>query len=83
MLPAPATIAVIGASRRENTIGHQIRYNLLTFGFAGAVYPVNPSAKSICGVRADRHVVDAPDPVDVGIIVVPTERVVETVIVWV
>jgi acetyl coenzyme A synthetase (ADP forming)-like protein len=79
VLLAPATIAVIGASRRENTIGHQILHNLLTFGFTGAVYPVNPSAKSICGVRAYRHVVDAPDPVDVGVIVVPKERVVEAV----
>jgi acetate---CoA ligase (ADP-forming) len=79
VLLAPATIAVIGASRRENTIGHQILHNLLTFGFTGAVYPVNPSARSICGVRAYRHVVDAPDPVDVGIIVVPKERVVEAV----
>ena len=79
VLLAPSTIAVIGASRRENTIGHQILHNLLTFGFTGAVYPVNPSARSICGVRAYAHVVDAPDPVDVGVVVVPKDRVVEAV----
>jgi acyl-CoA synthetase (NDP forming) len=39
---APRSIAVIGASRRENTIGHQILHNLITFGFIGAVYSVNP-----------------------------------------
>jgi acetyl coenzyme A synthetase (ADP forming)-like protein len=79
VLLAPTTIAVIGASRREHTIGHQILHNLLTFGFAGAVYPVNPSARSICGVRAYRHVLDVPDPVDVGVIVVPKDRAVEAV----
>ena len=41
-LLAPRSVAVIGASRRANTMGHQILYNLLTYGFTGAAYPVNP-----------------------------------------
>ena len=51
-LLAPNTIAVIGASRRYSTIGHQIGENLISYGFAGAVYPVNPHARFICAVRA-------------------------------
>jgi hypothetical protein len=43
-LLAPRTIAVIGASRREGTMGHQILHNLIAYGFTGAVYPVNPKA---------------------------------------
>lgn len=79
VLLAPSTIAVVGASRREHTIGHQILRNLLMFGFTGAVHPINPSARSICGVRAYRHLHDAPDPLDVAIIVVPKEHVADAI----
>src|SRR5512138_2080220 len=44
----PRTIAVVGASRAPNTIGHQIVANLVERGFTGAVYPVNPKAHAVC-----------------------------------
>jgi acetyl coenzyme A synthetase (ADP forming)-like protein len=74
VLLAPRTIAVIGASRRPATMGNEILHNLLTFGFTGAVYPVNPNAQSVCGVRAYPSISDVPDPVDVAVIVVPREH---------
>ena len=40
----PRSIAVIGASRRPDTIGYQIVDNLLRHGYTGVVYPVNPGA---------------------------------------
>jgi acyl-CoA synthetase (NDP forming) len=49
---SPRSIAVVGASRTPDTIGHQIVANLLRYGFTGAVYPVNPRAGSIHSVRA-------------------------------
>lgn len=70
-LLAPRSIAVIGASRRADTMGHQILHNLLMYGYTGAVYPVNPTAHSICGVRAYPTVADIPDKVEMGVIVVP------------
>ena len=76
-LLAPNTIAVIGASRRQSTIGHQILENLISYGFAGAVYPVNPHARSICAVRAYPSIADVPDPVDMAVIVVPKEQVLD------
>ena len=48
----PRSIAVIGASRRVGSMGHQILHNLVTYGFTGAVYPVNPGARSVCSVPA-------------------------------
>jgi acetyl coenzyme A synthetase (ADP forming)-like protein len=72
---APKTIAVIGASRRPDTIGHEILHNLIENGFTGAVYPVNPTAASICSVRAYPTVSAIPEPVDVAVIVVPKEHV--------
>ncbi len=76
-LLAPNTIAVIGASRRVSTIGHQILKNLISYGFAGAVYPVNPHARSICAIRAYPSIADVPERVDMAVIVVPKEQVLD------
>ena len=77
-LLAPRSIAVIGASRRTDTIGYQILHNLIDFGFTGAVYPVNPRAISVCSVPAYTHIGDIADPIDIAIIAVPAAQVVET-----
>jgi len=76
---APRSIAVIGASRRPHTIGHQLLLNIIQNGFTGAVYPVNPVANSICSVRAYPTVRDIPEPVDLGVIIVPREHVADVV----
>jgi acetyl coenzyme A synthetase (ADP forming)-like protein len=76
-LLAPRSIAVIGASRREGTMGRQILHNLIAYGFTGAVYPVNPNARSVCAVRAYPRVSDVPDSIDVAMIVVPKEQVLD------
>lgn len=72
----PHSVAVIGASRQRNTIGAEIVHNLLTSGFTGVVYPVNPRAEAVQAVRAYPSVLDIPDEVDLAIIAVPAERVV-------
>ncbi len=71
----PRSVAVIGASRRPDTIGHEILANIVKYGFTGAVYPVNPKAPSIHSIKAYPSVGDIPDPVDLAIIVVPREHV--------
>jgi acetate---CoA ligase (ADP-forming) len=58
-------------------MGHQVLHNLLTYGFTGAVYPVNPKAKSVCAVRAYPSVSKVPDPVDIAVIVVPRDQVLD------
>lgn len=71
----PRAIAVIGASRMSNTIGHQIFGNLLRYGFTGAAYPINPHATSIQSVRAYPDVGSLPERPDLAIVVVPKDRV--------
>jgi acetate---CoA ligase (ADP-forming) len=71
----PRSIAVIGASRTPNTIGYQILDNLLRHGFTGAVYPVNPTATAVHGIRAYPRIAEIPDPIDLAIIVVPKQHV--------
>ena len=74
---APASLAVVGASRTPGTIGHEIVASLVRCGFTGAVYPVNPRAKAICAIPAYPDIEAVPAPVDQAIIVVPKELVQE------
>src|SRR5215831_18149585 len=69
-----ASVAVVGASRRRGTVGREILHNIVTGGFAGAVYPVNPRASSLDGLRCLASVDDLPDHVDMAVIAVPAAR---------
>jgi len=71
----PASVAVVGASRRRGTVGREILHNIVTGGFAGAVYPVNPRASSLDGLRCLASVDDLPDHVDMAVIAVPAAAV--------
>ncbi len=66
----PRSVAVIGASTRQLTIGHQILRNLSDSGYKGAVYPVHPAEDTIMGLKAYKSILDVPDGVDVAHIVV-------------
>jgi acetyl coenzyme A synthetase (ADP forming)-like protein len=68
------TVAVIGAGREPRGVGHQVVGNLLG-GFDGVVYPVNPEAHSIAGVRAYPSLGEVPDPVDLAVVAVPAPAV--------
>jgi acetate---CoA ligase (ADP-forming) len=78
-LLTPSSIAVIGASRRPATIGHEILRNLIGGGFTGPVYPVNPQARAVAGVRAYPTIGDVPDDVDLAVVAVPATDVPEAV----
>jgi acetyltransferase len=71
----PKSVAVIGASRRRNTIGNFVFRNLIQQDFKGVVYPVNPFAEVIAAVRAYPSVLAIPGDVDLAIISVPQEHV--------
>lgn len=78
-LLTPRSVAVIGASRNGDTVGHQVLRNLLTGGFAGPVYPVNPGAEHVASVKAYPTVVDIPGAVDLAVIAVPATAVLDVV----
>jgi acetyl coenzyme A synthetase (ADP forming)-like protein len=69
---SPKSVAVIGASSREDSVGRAIFSNILFSGYTGIVYPVNPKARGILGVRAYHSVWDIPGEVDLAIIIVPS-----------
>jgi acetate---CoA ligase (ADP-forming) len=74
---APATVAVIGASKRRGSIGGELFRNILAADFAGAAYPVNPAGEAVAGVRAYKTIGEIPDPVELAVICVPGGRVLE------
>ncbi|MFZ6003285.1 MAG: GNAT family N-acetyltransferase [Actinomycetota bacterium] len=76
-LLAPRSVAVVGASRNPATVGHQVLRNLLAGGFAGPVFPVNPSASHVASVKAYPTVLDVPDDIDVAVIAVPSPAVLD------
>jgi len=70
---SPKSIAVIGASRREGSVGRMVFSNILLSGYTGILFPVNPKATSILGVKCYPDIFEVPDPVDLAVIIVPAE----------
>lgn len=74
----PKSVAVIGASTKPNTCGNDILKNLLETFKGGPIYPINPKAPEILGVKAYQSVKDVPGDVDLAVIVVPSKFVLQT-----
>jgi len=71
----PEAVAIVGASRKPNKVGHEIVANLLGGGFRGAVLPVNPSADEILGLKCCNRVTECDQRVDLSVIAVPVPLV--------
>jgi acyl-CoA synthetase (NDP forming)/RimJ/RimL family protein N-acetyltransferase len=74
-LLGPESVAVIGAGRDPGSVGHRVLRNLVDGGFPGPIYPVNPRAKQLCGLRAYAAIGDVPGPVDLAVVAVPARAV--------
>jgi acyl-CoA synthetase (NDP forming)/GNAT superfamily N-acetyltransferase len=71
----PGSIAVIGASRRADSVGARLLANITSAGFAGPIFPVNPHASTLAGLPSVASVEDLPEGVDLAIICVPGRAV--------
>jgi len=76
---APASVAVIGASRRLGTVGRAILDNITDGGYRGRIYAVNPHAGQIGDIACLPSVADLPEPPDLAVIAVPAPVVLATV----
>ena len=77
---AARSVAVVGASRRQDAVGQALVRNLVLGDYQGRVYVVNPSADAVVGMPAFRSVADIPHEVDVAIVAVPAESVPDVVL---
>ncbi|MHC1579991.1 MAG: acetate--CoA ligase family protein [Candidatus Alkanophagales archaeon] len=77
----PEGVAVVGASRERKKPGHLLLYSLVQMGFPerGAVYPINPRAESILGLKTYKSLRDVDGRVDLAIIATPPETVPQVV----
>jgi acetyl coenzyme A synthetase (ADP forming)-like protein len=76
---SPRSIAVIGASRRRDSIGFALLHNLIANQFSGALYPVNPGAQAIHSLKCYPNIGAIPDPIDLAVILVPRDKVLPAV----
>jgi len=71
----PQSVAVIGASRREGSIGREILRAIVEGGFSGKVFPVNPNTDVVHSIKCYGSVGAIPDAVDMAVVVVPKQAV--------
>ena len=72
---APRSVAVIGASADEGSVGHVVLHNLLAGGFSGPILPVNPRHKAVGGVLAYPDIASLPETPDLALVCTPPETV--------
>jgi len=80
----PKSVAIVGASDRPGSVGKVLTDNILTGGFAGDIWPVNPKVGlagdvQIAGHRAYGNIADLPSPPDLGVIAIPPQYVARAV----
>ena len=69
----PRSVALIGASRDPASISGVLLANLQA-SFAGPIYPINPRATTVGGLPAFPSLAQAPDPIDLAIVIVPAPQ---------
>lgn len=73
----PKSIAIIGASRNPTKVGHTILRNVIKSGYKGRIYPINPKADEILGIKCYKSILNVPDEVDLAVIAVPAPAVLD------
>ncbi len=73
----PRGVTVIGASSNPTKLSHGVLRNLVTHGYRGPVYPVNPKGGAMLGLRVYPSVAEVPDPVELAVIVLSADQTLE------
>ena len=67
----PKSIAVIGASPTKGKVGNTVLNNIISSGYEGKIYPINPRADQACGLTCYKNILDVPEDIDIAIFVIP------------
>jgi len=69
----PNSVAIVGASSDPKKVGHTALKNLVSMGYQGKIFPVNPREDSILGFRCYKNMLDIPEPVEVCVLLVSAD----------
>ena len=75
----PRAVAIVGASTKELSIGNVIIRNLQKYGYKGEIYPLNPTAPKVCGIKAYKTLEEIPGEVDLAHVIIPSKFVPQTI----
>jgi acetyltransferase len=71
----PASVAIVGATRKSGEFSMNIMEHLISYGYTGKLYPINPNTAEILGVKAYAAISEITDPIDLALIVTARETV--------
>ncbi|MBI3174972.1 MAG: bifunctional acetate--CoA ligase family protein/GNAT family N-acetyltransferase [Chloroflexi bacterium] len=72
---APKSVAVVGATETQGSVGRTILWNLISTSFGGTIYPINPKRPSVLGIKAYASLSELPEVVDLIVVVTPSPSV--------
>ncbi len=75
----PRSVAVIGATENPFKLGHIVLNNVVSGGFEGSVYPVNPKGGQVMGLPAIKSLSEVKGGVDLAIVVIPADKVFDAI----
>lgn len=76
----PKGIALVGASQNPNKLGFGLAQNLIRSGYLGTIHFVNPKGGTLFGRELYSNINQIPDPVDLAILLIPAERIAESLV---
>ena len=71
----PQSVAIVGASEREHSVGAQVLRNMLASGFKGVIYPVNPKHEKVHGLKTYPSICDIDHPIDLVVIAIKAQAI--------
>lgn len=71
----PASIAVFGASESAVSVGSKVHANLLSGGYSGPIFAVNPKYEAVRGQACYDRIADVPQKVDLAVIATPARTI--------
>ncbi|MFQ5969594.1 MAG: acetate--CoA ligase family protein [Nitrososphaerales archaeon] len=72
---SPTSVAILGASNKDGSVGNAVMTNILRGHFTGTVYPVNPSGNEVLGLKCYKSILDISTPVDLAVIITPSKTI--------
>jgi acetyltransferase len=75
----PESIALVGASKVPGKVGYSLLKNIKEGGYAGRIYPVNPTAPEILGVKVYPDIKSIPGTIDLAVFMIPPKAIIASI----